>query len=161
MPFCQFCGSEDAARYCGRCGRPQGENPPRSDIDYNKIEKEIRDAGDADQGGEIVLFEGTTWPYMCISPLMCNVNKWRISNKRIDYEHGCCGNTVDTIDMRRVKDLALRRRPWQRIFFRGTIVVYADAEASHDEIHITMTNAHSLYLKLRKTWTTANVGVVG
>lgn len=29
MVYCQHCGAEGAEKYCGDCGRPQGNNPPR------------------------------------------------------------------------------------------------------------------------------------
>ena len=29
MGYCEYCGHEDAGRYCARCGRPQQDNPPR------------------------------------------------------------------------------------------------------------------------------------
>jgi hypothetical protein len=35
--------------------------------------------------------------------MMCNVKHWRVSNKRIDLDYGCCRNNSAIVDMRRVK----------------------------------------------------------
>ncbi|EGD80211.1 hypothetical protein PTSG_10890 [Salpingoeca rosetta] len=150
MVYCQYCGHADAGRYCARCGRPQADNPPRGDVDYEKVERELRKKGDPEVGGEVILFEGTTWPACLFSPVCCSSTYWRITNKRIDWEHGCCRNHSDTIDMRRVKDLALRRNVFQRIFGRGTVVVYSDGEASAPILNISMFRAATLYHRLRK-----------
>ena len=59
--------------------------------------------------GEHVIWEGTTWPMCCCLPLCCTTI-WTITNMKIDKKHGCCWMKEDTTDMRRVTDLAQRRR---------------------------------------------------
>ena len=56
--------------------------------------------------GEHVIWEGTTWPMCCCSPLFCCTTIWTITNMKIDKKHGCCWTKEDTTDMRRVTDLA-------------------------------------------------------
>ena len=56
--------------------------------------------------GEHVIWEGTTWPMCCCSPLFCCTTIWTITNMKIDKKHGCCWMKEDTTDMRRVTDLA-------------------------------------------------------
>ena len=56
--------------------------------------------------GEHVIWEGTTWPMCCCSPLFCCTTIWTVTNMKIDKKHGCCWMKEDTTDMRRVTDLA-------------------------------------------------------
>lgn len=51
-----------------------------------------------------------------------NVVKWKVTSRRIDYEHGCCGSTLDTLDIRRILDLKFHRSCMQFMCCRGTVV---------------------------------------
>jgi hypothetical protein len=161
MPYCQYCGFAESDKYCGQCGRPQGDNPPRPDVDYEKIEQEMKNMGDPELGGEKILFQGTTWPHLLFSPMFCSLIYWRVSNHRIDWDHGCCKAHTDTIDMRRVKDLSFRRNFFQAIAGRGTIIIYADAEASSNEVKLSKVGARKLYLQLKKALSHAKSGISG
>ena len=77
-----------------------------------------------------ILWEGTTWPMCCLSPLCCSVTKYTVTSQRIDKsaqptlarapgglrlfdehptplaESGCCGTNEDTLDRRRITDIS-------------------------------------------------------
>eukprot|EP00911_Craspedida_sp_UC1_P002646 UC1_evm5s1946 len=117
--FCVHCSAPDAGNYCGVCGRPQGDNPPRPGVDYDAIDAV------GDQVDELI-WRGTTWPMCILSPMCCSETKWHITSRVINFEHGCFHSNQDNVDMRRVKDLAFRRNPAQLMCGRGTIKIYSD-----------------------------------
>eukprot|EP00730_Choanoeca_flexa_P001367 TRINITY_DN10604_c0_g1_i4.p1 TRINITY_DN10604_c0_g1~~TRINITY_DN10604_c0_g1_i4.p1 ORF type:complete len:182 (+),score=14.26 TRINITY_DN10604_c0_g1_i4:70-546(+) len=158
MGYCQFCGDPNAGKYCGKCGRPQGQNAPRSDIDYDKVAEQIAQGMTMDTE---TIFEGNTWPAWICSPLCCRSTHWKITNKRIDWEHGCCGAHSDTMNLTRVKDMAYRRGCLQTFLGRGSVIVWTDANAAESKIVITKAGAKKLYHELRAAWTNLNTGIAG
>jgi hypothetical protein len=103
-----------------------------ADVNYDAVAKEV--SAGQETPGEQIIFQGTTWPACLIvrvgrhahhphaplvppcspwllaavqSPLCCSSIHWRISNHRLDWDHGCCSAHSDTLDMRRIKVL-----PW-------------------------------------------------
>lgn len=122
-------------------------------VDYDSIGKQVA-------VGDELVWQGTTWPMSCLSPLCCSTEKWRITQRRIDYEHGCYHNQADTVDLRRVKDLAFRRTPLQLMCGRGTLLVYSDSHLGGEEqkpLSLSRMGARRLYLKLRKARCVARV----
>lgn len=115
-------------------------------VDYDSVGIQVA-------AGDELLWQGTTWPMSCVSPLCCSEEKWRITQRRIDIEHGCYHTQADTVDMRRVKDLAFRRTPLQLICGRGTVKIYSDSHLGGQEqkpLSLTRMGARRLYLKIRK-----------
>jgi membrane protein YdbS with pleckstrin-like domain len=63
-----------------------------------------------------------------IPSILVRRNYYRITNYRIDYEHGILFKTMDTLELWHVEDVSLRQSPIDRIFNVGTItIVSADA----------------------------------
>lgn len=55
--------------------------------------------------------------------LLVRRNYFRITNYRIDYEHGLLFKKMDTLELWHVEDVSLRQSPVDRIFNVGTITV--------------------------------------
>eukprot|EP00051_Salpingoeca_urceolata_P004295 m.64046 g.64046 ORF g.64046 m.64046 type:complete len:162 (+) comp13535_c0_seq1:133-618(+) len=157
MGFCQHCGASGAGKFCGMCGRPQAGQTARADVDLDAIARQMQKEEDDKE-----VYQGSTWPMCCLSPLCCSDTRWNINDRSIDWESGCCHNSADTIEMRRVKDLSFRRGLFNLLFCcgRGTIIVYADAKANDNMVKITKFNARPTYLKLRKAWTKSKMGMM-
>ncbi|CAG8517221.1 hypothetical protein C2G38_2180448 [Gigaspora rosea] len=98
---------------------------------------------------ETTIWEGTTWPLGCLSPLCCNSVRWKITNKRIDYASGCCGSSEHTVDVRRITDLDFHRSCLQMCSGRGTLTIHA---ADHPPICITTFGMRGIYTKLKEVW---------
>ncbi len=58
-----------------------------------------------------------------IPSLLVRRNHYRITNYRIDYEHGIIFKSMDTLELWHVEDVRLRQGPLDRIFNVGTITV--------------------------------------
>ena len=58
-----------------------------------------------------------------IPSLLVRRNYYRITNYRIDYEHGIVFKKMDTLELWHVEDVSLTQGPLDRIFNVGTIVV--------------------------------------
>jgi membrane protein YdbS with pleckstrin-like domain len=52
--------------------------------------------------------------------------RYRISNYRIDYEHGLLSKSIDTLELWHVDDIHFRQSPIDRIFRVGTITVISN-----------------------------------
>jgi membrane protein YdbS with pleckstrin-like domain len=63
-----------------------------------------------------------------IPSLLVRRNHYRITNYRIDYEHGLLFKNMDTLELWHVEDVSLRQSPVDRVFGVGTItIVSSDA----------------------------------
>eukprot|EP00732_Lithocolla_globosa_P008047 Lithocolla_globosa_v1_NODE_10997_length_545_cov_35.987755.p1 type:complete len:137 gc:universal NODE_10997_length_545_cov_35.987755:67-477(+) len=107
---------------------------------------------------ERIIWKGATWPRGLCSPLCCSERKFTISNRRIDYTHGCCGGYQDTLDIRRVKDLRFERTLWQMCCCRGTLVVFSGDETT-PKMRITTFGMQEVYKNLREAWLQAKTTV--
>lgn len=58
-----------------------------------------------------------------IPSLLVRRNYYRITNYRIDWEHGLIFKSMDTLELWHVEDVSLRQGPLDRIFNVGTIMV--------------------------------------
>eukprot|EP00316_Scyphosphaera_apsteinii_P006179 CAMPEP_0119302078 /NCGR_PEP_ID=MMETSP1333-20130426/3746_1 /TAXON_ID=418940 /ORGANISM="Scyphosphaera apsteinii, Strain RCC1455" /LENGTH=87 /DNA_ID=CAMNT_0007304325 /DNA_START=283 /DNA_END=546 /DNA_ORIENTATION=+ len=78
----------------------------------------------------------------------------------MDKQHGCCGNSEDTIDLRRITDLKYRASPiWTLCCCcRGTLVVYA-ADTTDSEVKINTWGTRQLYYSLKDAWGSAKANV--
>jgi membrane protein YdbS with pleckstrin-like domain len=61
-----------------------------------------------------------------IPSLLVRRNYYRISNYRIDHEHGLLFKNMDTLELWHVEDVSLRQSPIDRIFKVGTITVVSN-----------------------------------
>eukprot|EP00053_Salpingoeca_punica_P016498 m.156110 g.156110 ORF g.156110 m.156110 type:complete len:161 (+) comp16979_c2_seq1:126-608(+) len=157
-PFCEFCGADGAIKFCGDCGRPQRGIAPRKDVDLEQLDRDFQQA-QKDANAPKTLFKGTTWNWLCFSPLCCSSNYFDISTRGIDWESGCCRSHKDTMDWRRVKDIALRRNFFQMMIGRGTIIIFADDALSGNKISFTHQGAKAIHKRLRSHWTNTRLGV--
>ena len=110
--------------------------------------------------GEELIWEGTTWPCWpccCFAPMCCSTVSWTVTTKRIDKRYGCCGASEDTLDMRRIADLAYRASPcWTFCCCcRGTCVI----EGAGEGYEINTWGTHSLYTKLKEVWSLSRQNV--
>ena len=48
--------------------------------------------------------------------------EWRITNRSVSFNHGCCQNQRDVLDVRRITDVSFRRKWWQIFCCRGSLV---------------------------------------
>lgn len=124
-------------------------------MDKEKQEPLLADSQDSD-----VVWQGTTWQgcpgFPCLAPLFCSTWTWRITTTRIDLEHGCCGNDVDCLDLRRVIDIHFHRSIFQMCLNRGTITIHS----SNDEmpqLQLTTFGTKQLYHDLKEAWSRAKV----
>jgi membrane protein YdbS with pleckstrin-like domain len=63
-----------------------------------------------------------------IPSILVRRNYYKITNYRIDYEHGFLFKTMDTLELWHVDDVSLRQSPIDRVFRVGTIsIVSSDA----------------------------------
>ena len=53
-------------------------------------------------------------------------NKFKITNYRIDYEHGLITTNVDTLELWHVNDVSMRQGPIDKLFGVGSIKVTSD-----------------------------------
>lgn len=110
---------------------------------------------------EEVIFEGTVWSCgrplcCCLAPLCCHTDKWCITNRRIDITYGCCGNEMDTLDIRRITDLHFHRNIWQCCCDRGTIIIYSDDNTS-PRLEITTFGMKQVFIQLKDAWSRAKI----
>ena len=63
-----------------------------------------------------------------IPVLMQKTIRYRISNYRIDYEHGVAGKSIETLELWHVDDLSFHQSPADRLLNTGTITIM-----SHDK----------------------------
>lgn len=82
--------------------------------------------------------------------LCCKTTKWHITQSDIDVTSGCCGSKEDTVQMRRVRDIAFESACLVRACCcgRGTIVIHC-ADATHPELRLTTQHAKGLYRELK------------
>jgi membrane protein YdbS with pleckstrin-like domain len=67
--------------------------------------------------------------------LLVRRNHYRVTNYRIDYEHGILFKDMDTLELWHVEDVSLRQGPCDRIFNVGTItIVSGDATTPRLEL---------------------------
>lgn len=168
MVFCNECGQEASGKFCANCGNELGGGggggaaPAGHTPSHAAQARPSASANDVHHGpkapGEQVLWEGTTWPAACLSPMCCSVTKWRVTNRRIDMTSGCCGSSMDTIDLRRVRDIAFRRSCFQLMCNRGSIIIYS-ADETDPEIKITTFRMKPLFVALKEKWSEARIGV--
>jgi len=110
-----------------------------------------------------LIYEGETWDYCCfpcycLTPLICSQKKWTITKKRVDYIEGFCGSSEQTIDIRRIKDMELKRSILQMCLGRGTIILYVtDVGSGNGQCEINMSGARAVYRELKEAWTEARV----
>ncbi len=53
-------------------------------------------------------------------------NRFKITNYRIDYEHGLITTNIDTLELWHVNDVRLRQGPLDKIFGVGSIFITSD-----------------------------------
>jgi hypothetical protein len=100
---------------------------------------------------ERLIWEGTTWPKSILSPMFCSSDKWHITNRRVDYAHGCCGNHLDTLDIRRITDLQFKRSCWQLMCCRGTLVIMS-GDQTNPRIEITTFGMRDTFQEIKEAW---------
>eukprot|EP01025_Chloroclados_australasicus_P019895 TRINITY_DN20928_c0_g1_i1.p1 TRINITY_DN20928_c0_g1~~TRINITY_DN20928_c0_g1_i1.p1 ORF type:complete len:162 (-),score=3.47 TRINITY_DN20928_c0_g1_i1:496-921(-) len=111
-----------------------------------------------------VIWQGTTWdalPTLCmpLAPVLCLTRTYKITSQRIDFSHGCCGMSEDTIDLRRVEDIHYHTSIVDCMVGRGTITICS----THDdfpELRISLFGAHGVYGQLKEAWSRARIGSV-
>lgn len=70
-----------------------------------------------------------------IPSLLVRRNYYRITNYRIDYEHGLLFKKMDTLELWHVEDVSLRQSPVDRIFNVGTITVIS-GDATNPQLEL-------------------------
>lgn len=111
--------------------------------------------------GEHVVWEGTTWqgcpsPCFCCAPICCSNWHWHITEQRIDLTHGCCGSSMETLDLRRIIDLHFHRNVWQLCCDRGTIVIHSDND-EFPKLELTTFGTRQVFERLKQAWTKARI----
>jgi membrane protein YdbS with pleckstrin-like domain len=61
--------------------------------------------------------------FWSLPALLVRRNYYRVTNYRIDYEHGLLFKNIDTLELWHVDDVSLRQSPIDRIFNVGTITI--------------------------------------
>jgi hypothetical protein len=100
---------------------------------------------------ERVLWKGSVWRHGLLSYFCCSADYYSISNRRIDHTHGCCGNEMDTLDIRRIVDLKFERSCLQMCCCRGTLIILG-ADETDKHLTITTWGMKELYEELREVW---------
>ncbi|KAI9291246.1 hypothetical protein K502DRAFT_368598 [Neoconidiobolus thromboides FSU 785] len=104
---------------------------------------------------EEIIWEGTTWPLLCCSPLTMNSIQWKITNKKIEKIHGFMGSKNDVIDLRRVTDIAYFRSCTQMCSGRGSIVIHSST-SMEPVVVISSWGLKEVYRKLKEAWLSSN-----
>jgi membrane protein YdbS with pleckstrin-like domain len=77
-------------------------------------------------------------------------HRYRITNYRIDLEHGLISNNVDTLELWHVNDIRFRQGPLDRIFRVGTITIDSDDRSTpHLELK-SLPNPRPLFDSLKQ-----------
>ncbi|CAL5229616.1 g12978 [Coccomyxa viridis] len=113
------------------------------------------------EDGSDTVWSGTTWQgfpgcMMCLSPLCCSNWQWDITHRRIDLTHGCCGGSMETIDLRRVTEIHFHRSMLQLCVNRGTITICSD-HAEFPDLKLTTFGTKPIFEKLRSAWSQARI----
>eukprot|EP01104_Vermistella_antarctica_P016995 TRINITY_DN5922_c0_g1_i1.p1 TRINITY_DN5922_c0_g1~~TRINITY_DN5922_c0_g1_i1.p1 ORF type:complete len:129 (-),score=24.31 TRINITY_DN5922_c0_g1_i1:52-438(-) len=116
----------------------------------------MNDASSSQLGEEVLIWSGTTWPMCCFSPFCCSSTHWKITNRRVDVDTGCCKSTMDVIDIRRITDIKFHRSCTQMCINRGTITIYSD-DNTDNITHLTCFGAKEIFKGLREAWTKARL----
>lgn len=85
-----------------------------------------------------------------IPSLIVRRNYYRITNYRIDYEHGLVFKKMDTLELWHVEDVSLTQGPLDRIFNVGTIVVIS-GDATTPELALRSISSPRKLLETLKT----------
>ncbi|CAK0784541.1 hypothetical protein CVIRNUC_007745 [Coccomyxa viridis] len=115
-----------------------------------------QDGADSD-----TVWAGETWQgcpacLMCFSPLCCSNWQWDITHRRIDLTHGCCGGSMETIDLRRVTEIHFHRSLPQLCVNRGTITICSD-HAEFPDLKLTTFGTKAIFERLRSAWSQARI----
>ncbi|KAL0052847.1 hypothetical protein WJX82_008587 [Trebouxia sp. C0006] len=127
----------------------------------DRSEAQPSTSGPGADDAEHVVWEGTTWQgcpaaCFCCSPICCSSWHWHITGQRIDLTHGCCGSSMETLDLRRIIDLHFHRSVWQLCCDRGTIVIHSDND-EFPKLELNTFGTRQLFEKLKKAWTRARI----
>ena len=75
---------------------------------------------------------------------------FRITNDRIEYEHGVFGKTIHNMDMWRVQDIKFKQSFIQRILGLGRILIHSSDKDTPVTNVGPIAGARDLYNKLKK-----------
>lgn len=86
---------------------------------------------------------------------------WTVTTVGVEVRSGCCGSREDTLQIRRIRDLALRSNCCCRVFCcgRGTVRIMSYDQTSPD-LDLTIFGARQVYRDLRDVWHGLQVNVV-
>jgi hypothetical protein len=138
MPYCPNCGTdnEPGARFCNNCGRSLADVEETAavmdrpiGIAHNDAEgRMIADDGlpvgedlDGEPGGERLLWRGR--PSKFFSPRKAITLRYKLTNERIQIEHGFVGRRTEEIDLYRVNDVGVKQNVLERLFGFGDITI--------------------------------------
>eukprot|EP00051_Salpingoeca_urceolata_P026783 m.478690 g.478690 ORF g.478690 m.478690 type:complete len:147 (+) comp21199_c0_seq1:218-658(+) len=142
MAPCPECGTEVKTRFCTECGLP------------NKamIEQAARGGFESK-----IVFERSLYPWCIFSCIFCCSEHLTVSQTRIDTETGCCRGNMDSIDVRRIKDISFDRGCCQMLLGRGTVTILS-ADETDPELTISTWSAKKLYSDIKRVWNASKMG---
>eukprot|EP00049_Salpingoeca_infusionum_P022709 m.8294 g.8294 ORF g.8294 m.8294 type:complete len:152 (+) comp5341_c0_seq1:221-676(+) len=133
------------ARFCTNCGK--------QNVHYDAANLST------EQENQKVIFDRNLYPLCLVSCVLCSPVHLTITSKRIDTASGCCCGNLDTLDMRRVKDIGFDRSCLEMCINRGTITIFS-ADETHPELKFSCFGAKRVFTELRTTWNQCKLSTV-
>lgn len=85
-----------------------------------------------DNDAEVLLWNGR--PSKLWSPRLALLNRYRLTNQRLRWEHGFIGRQIDEVDLFRVNDVGVEQSAIQRLQGVGNVTVYMADASTYDKI---------------------------
>ena len=76
-------------------------------------------------------------------------NRYKITNYRIDYEHGLVTTDIDTLELWHVNDISMRQGPIDKLFGVGSIHITADDKSTPELTFRSVADPRRLYEQLK------------
>ena len=116
LKFCPYCGAArvEATPFCGSCGQPIAAAPAAPSAAAMATPA---------AAAEVELWRGV--PDAVLSPVAARTTKYALTTQRLTVDTGLLGKRSDSIELFRVKDVAVKKSVLQRGRGVGDVVVYS------------------------------------
>merc|ERR1712000_130940 len=131
-------------RFCTNCGKPNAA--------YSK-------SSELEGPGTKVVFDRTLYPMCLLSCIACRPLHLTITTRQIDTSAGCCYGKLDTMDIRRIRNISFHRNCFQMCINRGTIKIEA-ADETDSVLKMSFFGAKKVFKELRVLWNQVKMGTV-
>ena len=77
-------------------------------------------------------------------------HRYKITNYRIDFEHGLVTTNIDTLELWHVNDIRFRQSLWDRMFRVGTIYITSDDRSTPELLLRSLPTPRPLFEQLKQ-----------